>query len=175
MRPSRSRGRQLHSDPHRARFSICRRCSSSLRWPPSATRASRSRRSSTTIIVAIKVAVVLCSSSWASCYINTPTGTPSSRRTPALRAFRLERHLAGRRRHLLRLHRLRRRLDRRAGGQEPGARHADRHARQPRDLHRALHAHVARADRPGALHRTSTTPRRWRSRSTSTCELQLAG
>ena len=45
---------------------------------------------------------------------------------------------ARRRRDLLRLHRLRLGLDRRAGGEESAARHADRHPRLARDLHRAL-------------------------------------
>ena len=44
---------------------------------------------------------------------------------------------------LLRLHRLRRRVHRGAGGEEPAARHADRHSRVARDLHRPLRGGVA--------------------------------
>ena len=59
--------------------------------------------------------------------------------TGAFGAVRLERRAARRRRDVLRLHRLRRRLDRGAGGEQPGARHADRHPRVARDLHGHLH------------------------------------
>ena len=54
------------------------------------------------------------------------------------------------RHRLLRVHRLRRRLDRGAGGEEPEARHAHRHPRLARGLHVALHPLRARADGPRA-------------------------
>ncbi len=57
----------------------------------------------------------------------------------ALPAQRLARHLRRRGDRLLRLHRLRRRLDRRRGDQEPVARPADRHHRLARHLHHLLH------------------------------------
>ena len=50
----------------------------------------------------------------------------------ALRPERFLRHCGGRGDRLLRLHRLRRRLDGGRGVQEPQARHADRHHRLPR-------------------------------------------
>ena len=77
-----------------------------------------------------------------------------------------------RRRRLLRVHRLRRGLDRRAGGQQSQARHADRHPRLARDLHRALHPVRARADRHRARSTTSATSgreARWPTRSRTTC------
>ena len=52
-----------------------------------------------------------------------------------------------RRDHLLRLHRVRRRLDRGGGDQEPAARHADRHHGQPGRLHGDLHRRGAGAHR----------------------------
>ena len=53
------------------------------------------------------------------------------------------------RRRVLRVHRLRRGVDRGAGGEEAEARHADRHPRLAGDLHGALHPVRARADRRG--------------------------
>ena len=54
----------------------------------------------------------------------------------AVRAERLARHPPGGRDRLLRLHRLRRDLDRGGRDEEPAAQHADRHSRRPGDLHR---------------------------------------
>ena len=68
-----------------------------------------------------------------------------------LRRVRLERRAARRRRHLLRLHRLRRRLDLRAGGEEPAARHAQGDSRIPGRLHGALRARLRRDGRPRSL------------------------
>ena len=59
---------------------------------------------------------------------------------------RLERHLPRRWPRLLRLHRLRRRLDDRAGSQESPARHADRHHRLAGHLHDSLLSGRDRAD-----------------------------
>ena len=58
-------------------------------------------------------------------------------------------HPRRRRRRVLRLHRLRRGLDRGAGGEEPEARHADRHPRLAGRLHGALRALLLRAERRG--------------------------
>ena len=54
-----------------------------------------------------------------------------------------------RRRRVLRLHRLRRGLDRGAGSEEPEARHADRHPRLAGRLHDPLRAVLLRAERRG--------------------------
>ena len=54
---------------------------------------------------------------------------------PPVRAQRLHRHPSGRRDRVLRLHRLRRDLDRGRGDEEPAAQSADRHSRRPCDLH----------------------------------------
>ena len=56
-------------------------------------------------------------------------------------------HPRCRRRGVLRLHRVRRRIDRRAGSEESKARHADRHPRLARHLHGALRVVLARAQR----------------------------
>ena len=53
--------------------------------------------------------------------------------------------------HLLRLHRLRRRLDCRRGDAKPAARYADRHPGQPGDLHRPLRRGRHRADGHGQM------------------------
>ena len=53
--------------------------------------------------------------------------------------------------HLLRVHRLRCGVDRRAGSEESAARHADRHSGQPHHLHPALHPDVRRAHGPRAV------------------------
>ena len=76
----------------------------------------------------------------------------------AVRRVRLERRAARRRRHLLRLHRLRRRVDVGAGGAEPAARHAARDPRIARDLHGALRAGLGRDGRPGALQQMLNQP-----------------
>ncbi len=66
--------------------------------------------------------------------------------------LRSVRHPARRRPRLLRLHRLRRGLDRGPGSQEPAARHADRHSRLARHLHLPLRDRVGGADRHRPLH-----------------------
>ena len=105
-----------------------------------------------TIIVAIKVSIVIAVIVFGAVYVNpAELGALHTDKHRHVRRVRLERHPSGIGHHLLRLHRLRRRLDRGPGGQGPAARHADRHARQPRHLHRALHPHVERDDRAGAL------------------------
>ena len=57
----------------------------------------------------------------------------------ALRSLRLVRHHGRRRRRLLRLHRLRRGLHHRRGGEEPEARPPDRHHRLAGHLHHPVH------------------------------------
>ena len=73
----------------------------------------------------------------------------------AVRAERLHRHPSGRGDRVLRLHRLRRDLDGGRGDEEPAAQPADRHPRRPRDLHGHLRHRRRRADRHGAVHRSS--------------------
>ena len=68
-----------------------------------------------------------------------------------LRRVRVERRAARRRRDLLRLHRLRRRVGRGAGSEEPAEGHAGRHPRIARRLHDPLRARVGRHGRPRAL------------------------
>ena len=70
---------------------------------------------------------------------------------PPVRAERLPRHPPGRGDRLLRLHRLRRDLDRGRGDEESAAQHADRHPRWAGHLHGHLHRHRRRADRNGAV------------------------
>ena len=65
----------------------------------------------------------------------------------SVRSERLDRHRHRRGPHLLRLHRVRRRLDRGRGVPQPAEGHADRHDRVARDLHRPLHRDLARPDR----------------------------
>src|SRR5208283_4786693 len=71
-----------------------------------------------------------------------------------LRPFRLERRRGGRRRGLLRLHRIRRRQHGGAGDAQPAARHADRHHRIASDLHGPLPGGFGDSDRRPALHGT---------------------
>ena len=68
-----------------------------------------------------------------------------------VRRVRLERHPPRRGRDLLRLHRLRRRVGRGAGSQEPAEGHAGRHPRVARRLHDSLRPGVGRDGGPGAL------------------------
>ena len=87
-----------------------------------------------------------------------------ARQLAPVRAERLDRHRHRRGAHLLRLHRLRRRLDGGRGVREPAARHADRHDRLARDLHRPLRRDLARPDGHGAARadpglRPSRSPR----------------
>ena len=72
-------------------------------------------------------------------------------RAGRLRAQRLRRDQRGRGDHLLQLHRIRRHLHGRGGGEGPGARHAVRHHHEPGGLHGALHRAVAGHDRDGAV------------------------
>ncbi len=105
-----------------------------------------------TIIVAIKVGIVIAVIAFGAVYVNTrELGALHTEEHRQLRRVRLERNSSGLGHHFLRLYRLRRRLDRGAGSEEPAARHADRHAREPRHLYGALHPHVERHDGPGAL------------------------
>ena len=53
---------------------------------------------------------------------------------------------------LFRLHRIRRGLDHGGGNEEPATRYADRHDRQPRDLHAAVRPDVRCADRDQEIH-----------------------
>ena len=69
----------------------------------------------------------------------------------AVRAERLHRHPSGRGDRVLRLHRLRRHLDRGRGDAEPAAQPADRHPRRAGDLHRHLRRRRRRAHRHGAV------------------------
>ena len=71
----------------------------------------------------------------------------AARELDAVHAVRLVRGDGRRRRGVLRLHRLRRRVDDRRGGQEPAARPADRHHRVAGDLHDAV---------PGGRRRSSS-------------------
>ena len=74
----------------------------------------------------------------------------------------------GRLADLLRLHRLRRHLDRGRGVQGPGPRHAARHHRLADHLHRALRRRRPRADGDDPLRASSRAWRtRWRRRSRS--------
>ena len=129
----------------------------------SSSGASRSRRPSTPSSSSSRSRSSSSSSGPAVFFIKPRTLARRSSRpnTGAARLLRLQRHRPRRRHHLLRLHRLRRRLDRRPGGQEPPARHAHRHPRLARRLHRALHRRLARPDRRRALHRAQRAgPRR---------------
>ena len=79
-----------------------------------------------------------------------------------LRRVRLVGHLPRRGGDLLRLHRLRRRLDRGAGGAQSAARHAARHPRIAGDLHGALRRRLGGDGRPRAVSRARRCRRRWR-------------
>ena len=79
------------------------------------------------------------------------TAIRSSRRIPGRSASTAGAASCAARRDLLRLHRLRRRLDVGAGGQEPPARHAARHPRIAGHLHHPLRARVGGDGRPRAL------------------------
>jgi hypothetical protein len=111
------------------------------------------------LIVALKLLVILTFIGVGAAYINHanwhPFVPPAARR----RRIRLERRGARGRRDFLRLHRIRRRVHRRAGSEESATRHAHRAARFARCLHRPLHRRLTRADRRGELHSSSTSPR----------------
>ena len=107
------------------------------------------------IIVVTKVAIVLMVIVIGWGFINPANHTPyipaaTTYTTPQGDHASLRRHHGhprrGRRR-VLRLHRLRRGVDRGAGSQEPEARHADRHPRLAGRLHHSLRAVLARAER----------------------------
>ena len=74
-----------------------------------------------------------------------------ARKPAPVRAERLQRHPPGRGDRVLRLHRLRRDLDRRRGNGQPAAQPADRHPWRPGHLHRHLRHRRLRADRHGAV------------------------
>ena len=107
------------------------------------------------LIVITKVAIVLMVIAIGWGFINPANHTPyipaaTTYTTPAGGHTRLRRHHGhpGRGRgRVLRLHRVRRRVDGGAGSEEPEARHADRHPRLARDLHHPLRALLARAER----------------------------
>ncbi len=88
----------------------------------------------------------------------------------SLRPQRLRRHRRRGGHHLLRLHRLRRRLDLRRGVQEPRPRHAHRHPRLARRRAPSSTSSSARPSRAWSRTRTwspsrrASAPRRWRSR-----------
>ncbi len=73
------------------------------------------------IIVVVKVAVVLAFIAFGAAYINRENWEPFIPPMTEPRPLRLERHRARRRRDLLRLHRIRRRVHRGAGDEEPEA------------------------------------------------------
>src|ERR1700678_230408 len=73
------------------------------------------------------------------------------------RPVRVQRCLARRCGGFLRLYRVRRRFDRRAGSQEPAARHADRHSRLACPVHGALRCGRYRAHRHRALRQAQRT------------------
>ena len=101
------------------------------------------------IIVIVKLAIVLLVIGFGFMYVNSDNWHPFiPANTGDIRAVRLERNRPRRGRHLLRLHRIRRRVDGGAGGEESAARHADRNSRLARDLYRALHPDVAGHDGP---------------------------
>ena len=85
------------------------------------------------------------------------------------------RHPPGRGDRLLRLHRLRRDLDRGRGDEEPAAQPADRHPRRPGDLHADLRRRRLRADRDGAVPASSRSRIRWRARCSSPGSTRSAG
>ena len=106
------------------------------------------------IVVAIKVAVIVLFIGFGVWFVDGANWHPFiPPNTGHVRPLRLERRRARGRHHLLRLHRLRCGLDRRAGSEESAARHADRHPGEPRHLHGALRRGVGGADRHGAVHR----------------------
>jgi APA family basic amino acid/polyamine antiporter len=106
------------------------------------------------IIVLVKVAVVLMFIATAAPFVRHENWVPvHSRQHRRLRQIRHLRNPARRDHGVLRLHRLRRRLDRGAGNQESAARSAHRHSRIAGHLHGSLHRRRAHPDRRG-----STTP-----------------
>ncbi len=105
-----------------------------------------------TIIVAIKVGIVIAVICFGAMYVDPANWHPlHPEKHRYLRHLRLERHPAGRGRHFLRLHRLRRSLHGRARGEGSAARHADRDARESRHLHGALYPDVERDDGSRAI------------------------
>ena len=105
------------------------------------------------VIVVIKVTVVIVFIAVGWAYMKPANHVPFiPPNTGTFGEFGFSGIVRARRRHLLRLHRLRRRLDGRAGGQEAAARHAHRHHRLAGRLHHALYPVRLRDDRPGALH-----------------------
>ena len=119
------------------------------------SRHRRNRPSSTRVIVITKVAIVLLVIVHR-LGLHQPGQSHAVRSDPddlhdaAGRDASLRRrhgHSGRRRRRVLRLHRLRRGVDRGAGSQEPEARHADRHPGLAGHLHGALRAVLARAER----------------------------
>ena len=95
------------------------------------------------VIVVIKLIIIFLFIAAAGRYVSYRAlgdgGQSAGRLHPAesrARRIRLERRAARRRRRILRLYRLRRGIDRGAGSQQSEARHADRHSRLARHLHR---------------------------------------
>ena len=105
------------------------------------------------VIVVVKVAVVLMVIVAGAMFINTANWyAVHSGEHRRVRRVRLQRHPARGRRHLLRLHRIRRGIDGGAGSEEPAEGHADRHSRLAGRLHHPLRAGLRGDRRPRALH-----------------------
>ena len=105
------------------------------------------------IMVTVKLTVVLAFIVLGAAYVKPPTGIRSFRPMPASSARLAERHPARRLDRVLRLYRLRCRLQLRTGGAAAAARHADRHPGLARRLDHPLHRRRHGPDRPGAVSR----------------------
>ncbi len=85
------------------------------------------------VIVFIKMAIVILVIGFGFMYVNTANWHPFiPREHRRVRPLRIERHRPRRGSRVLRLHRIRRGLDRGAGGEESTEGHADRHSRVAR-------------------------------------------
>ena len=111
------------------------------------------------VMVGIKLAAVLFFIGVGVAYVKPDNWTPFMRRTAGPGV------MGGRRRGLLRLHRLRRRLDHRRGSQEPAARPADRHHRVAGHLHGPVPGRGGRPHRASC--RSSSTTARTTPRSSN--------
>ena len=106
------------------------------------------------VIVVIKVAVVLVVIGAGAFFIQTANWHPFiPANTGHFGEYRVERCAARRRRHLLRVHRIRRGVDIRAGGPQSANRHAARHSRVACRLHGALRAGLRRDGGAGSVSR----------------------
>ena len=105
-----------------------------------------------TVIVFVKLAVVVIVILGGAAFVNSANWHPLiPPNTGTFGEYGYSGILTGARDDLLRLHRLRRGIGGRAGGQEPAEGHADRHPRVARRLHDSLHPGVGRDGRPRAL------------------------